>query len=78
MKKFPMPKMYGAVTVGERGQVVIPAKIRKLMQIKTGEKLIVFAKPGGPIGFIPGEQFTHFLEEAGKILAKIKRGEASG
>jgi AbrB family looped-hinge helix DNA binding protein len=74
MEKFPMPKMYGAVTVGERGQVVIPAKIRKLFQIKTGEKLIVFAKPGGPIGFIPAGQFTHFLEHATEMLTKLKKG----
>ena len=72
MHKFPMPKMYGAVTVGERGQVVIPAQVRKLYGIKTGEKLIVFAKPGGPIGFIPAEQFSHFLDQTTKMFSKMK------
>jgi len=72
MHKFPMPKMYGAVTVGERGQVVIPMKIRKLYGIKTGEKLIVFAKPGGPIGFIPAEHFSHFLDQATEEFTKTK------
>jgi len=32
----------GTTTIGEKGQVVIPAEIRKLMRIKTGEKLLVF------------------------------------
>lgn len=73
MKEFSMPKMYGAVTVGGRGQVVIPAQVRKLFRIKTGEKLIVFAKPGGPIGFIPAEHFTHFLEQTSDMLSKIKK-----
>lgn len=73
MEKFPMPKMYGAVTVGERGQVVIPVEIRKLFRIKTNDKLIVFAKPGGPIGFIPAEQLTQFLEHAMEMLTKIKK-----
>ncbi|MBI4708061.1 MAG: AbrB/MazE/SpoVT family DNA-binding domain-containing protein [Candidatus Omnitrophica bacterium] len=73
MKKFPMPKMYGAVTVGERGQVVIPSEIRKQFEIKTGDKLVVFAKPGGPIGLIPAEQFTQFLEHATEMLTKIKQ-----
>lgn len=73
MGKFPMPKMYGAVTVGERGQVVIPVEIRKLFRIKTSDKLIVFAKPGGPIGFIPAEQLTQFLEHATEMLTKIKK-----
>ncbi len=66
-------KVYGAVTVGERGQVVVPAEIRKLYHIKTGDKLFVFAKPGGPIGLIPAEQFTRFLEHAGEMLTKIKK-----
>lgn len=73
MEKFEMPKMYGAVTVGERGQVVIPAQVRKMYNLRTGEKLIVFAKPGGPIGFIPSEHFNHFLEQASKIMSKMKK-----
>jgi AbrB family looped-hinge helix DNA binding protein len=76
MKEFSIPKMYGAVTVGERGQVVIPAKIRKLFGIKTGEKLIVFAKRGGPIGFIPADQFSQFLEQATGMLSKLKKSTA--
>jgi len=72
MRKLCTSKMFGAVTVGERGQVVIPAQIRKLYGIKTGEKLIVFAKPDGPIGFIPEGQFSRFLDEATGMLAKIR------
>jgi len=37
---------YGAVTVGERGQVVIPAEARRDLDIRAGEKLLVFAHPG--------------------------------
>ncbi|MBU2221107.1 MAG: AbrB/MazE/SpoVT family DNA-binding domain-containing protein, partial [Candidatus Omnitrophica bacterium] len=44
MAKFEPPKVYGAVTVGERGQVVIPAQVRKIFKIKSGDKLIVFGK----------------------------------
>jgi AbrB family looped-hinge helix DNA binding protein len=73
MNKFSMPKMFGAVTVGERGQVVVPAEVRKIYGIKTGDKLIVFAKPGGgPIAFMPAEQFNQFLEQATQMLTKIK------
>jgi len=35
-------RFYGAVTVSERGQIVIPADARKDFNIKTGDKLIVF------------------------------------
>jgi AbrB family looped-hinge helix DNA binding protein len=72
MEKFPMPRMYGAVTVGERGQIVIPAQARKLYRIKPGDKLVVFAKCGGPIGLVPAEHFSQFLDKGITMLAKIK------
>jgi len=40
-----IPKFYGAVVVGERGQMVIPAEARRDMDITPGEKLIIL---GGP------------------------------
>lgn len=36
---------YGAVTIGERGQVVIPAEARKQSGLEPGEKLLVFRHP---------------------------------
>ncbi len=36
---------YGAVTIGERGQVVIPAAARKHHNLKPGDKLLVFRHP---------------------------------
>ncbi|MCX5706500.1 MAG: AbrB/MazE/SpoVT family DNA-binding domain-containing protein [Candidatus Omnitrophica bacterium] len=73
MSKFQGPKVYGAVTVGERGQVVIPAQVRKLYSIKTGDKLIVCSKPGAPIGLIPTEQFNQFLAHMTEMMSKIKK-----
>lgn len=73
MSAFMKGKIYGAVTVGERGQVVIPAQIRKSFKVKPGDKLIVFAKPGGMIGLVPAEEFNQFLNEAAKMLAKFKK-----
>jgi AbrB family looped-hinge helix DNA binding protein len=35
----------GAVTVGERGQVVIPAEAREAYGLRAGEKLLVFHTP---------------------------------
>lgn len=39
---------YGSVTVGERGQVVIPADARKTFRIEPGDKLLVFRHPHHP------------------------------
>jgi len=36
---------YGAVTVGERGQVVIPALARTDLGIKPGDKLLIMKHP---------------------------------
>jgi AbrB family looped-hinge helix DNA binding protein len=36
---------FGSVTVGERGQVVIPAEARKRYKIETGDKLLVLSPP---------------------------------
>ena len=44
-KGLPVPPrgkyIFGAVTVGERGQVVIPAKARKIFDIHPGDELLV-------------------------------------
>ena len=76
MQKTHIPEIFGAVTVGERGQVVIPAKIRKAFRVKPGDRLIVFAKEHGPIGFIPAAQFSEFLREASAMMAKMKKSSA--
>lgn len=36
---------HGSVTVGERGQVVIPAGAREKLGISPGDKLLVFSHP---------------------------------
>lgn len=38
-------KCYGSTSMGERGQVVIPAEAREEIGIAPGEKLIVFGNP---------------------------------
>jgi len=73
MSKFPMPKAFGMVTVGERGQVVIPANVRKVYNINPGDKLIVLADKDRPIGLVPVEQFNEFLSHTAEMLAKIKK-----
>lgn len=40
-------KFYGTGTVGEKGQIVIPAKARKNLKIKPGDEFVFFGR--GPI-----------------------------
>ena len=65
MKKPHMPKMYGTVTIGERGQVVIPAEARKAMHIKPGDNVIIISGPGPQkrgFSIFPEDEFSKFLK----------------
>ncbi len=66
-------KSYGSVTVGERGQLVIPAKLRKALNIKPGGQLMVFAKLDKKvISLMPAEDFNKFLEKTAKLISKLE------
>ena len=75
MEKNPIKDIncFGTTTVGERGQVVIPAEIRKKLKIKTGGKFIAFLTPSGAVVFIPANQFGRIISELNKKLAKLKQ-----
>lgn len=70
--KGPHGELHSVVTMGERGQVVIPAEIRKQFKINSGDKLVVLAKPEHMISLMPADEFNRFLTEATKVLSKIK------
>ena len=66
-------KVYGTATVGERGQLVIPAELRKALMIKSGDQLMVFAKLDKKvINLMPEKEFSEFLEKAAKLIAKLE------
>ncbi|MBF0384449.1 MAG: AbrB/MazE/SpoVT family DNA-binding domain-containing protein [Candidatus Omnitrophica bacterium] len=67
-------KAYGAVTVGERGQLVIPAQLRKEFNINPGDQLMVFAKPDKKvISLMHAKDFAKFLEQAARMISKLER-----
>jgi len=59
---------YGAVTVGERGQVVIPMEARKEFGIEPGDKLVVFGSDGKGIAFLKSDKLKDFAEKILKSL----------
>lgn len=44
---------FGSVTVGERGQIVIPKKAREVFKIKPGDQLLMFGDEERGIGILP-------------------------
>ena len=49
--------LFGVVTVGDKGQVVIPSKARKIFDIKAGDQLIVLGQEGEGIAMIKADDF---------------------
>ena len=67
-------EVFGTATVGERGQLVIPAELRKALGIKYGDQLMVFAKLDRKvINLMPSKDFGRLLEHASKVIAKLER-----
>lgn len=55
--------MFGMVSVGEKGQVVIPAKARKVFDIKPGDKLIVLGDVEQGLAMVKADFITAFLNK---------------
>jgi AbrB family looped-hinge helix DNA binding protein len=65
---------YDSVTVGERGQVVIPARARKDLGIKHKDKLIVLRAMGKMgIVLIHTKHMSHLFDKMTKHIGKIKK-----
>jgi AbrB family looped-hinge helix DNA binding protein len=66
---------YGTATIGERGQLVIPADLRKTLKIKSGDRLMIFAKLDRKIiSLMPEKDFSQFLKKAAKVIGKLEKG----
>ena len=55
--------MFGMVKVGDKGQIVIPAKARKLFHIEPGVNLIVLGDEMQGLAIISEEQFLKMVNE---------------
>ncbi len=73
-----MPKFYGSGTVGERGQVVIPAEARRDLAIEPGTKLLVFSGPEKRgLMFVKAEAMTEFIAQATAMLSQVEQALGS-
>ena len=64
-----IPKFYGAVTVGERGQIVIPAEARRELDIPPGTKLLAFGNlEAKALMFVRVEFMAEFLQAAASLM----------
>lgn len=62
--------MFGVVKVGAKGQIVIPAKARKVFQIQEGDNLIVLGDESQGLAIVREKDFMKFLKDVKAIEAK--------
>ena len=61
--------LFGLVTVGDKGQIVIPAKARKIFEISTGDQLVVLGDEGQGLALV---KTSHFLSLA-NMVKKLRK-----
>lgn len=63
---------HGTTTLGEKGQVVIPADARKAMGLKTGDKLLVFSMGKNMVALSKFEQLEAMAEKMSQKLQSLR------
>lgn len=63
----------GITTIGEKGQVVIPADIRDALGFKKGEKLLVFTKSNDMLGLTKVSNVEHFATYLANHLSTLQK-----
>lgn len=57
--------IFGTVTVGEKGQIVIPARARKIFNIQKGDSLMVLGDVNQGLALLNSDFFIQAFEEMG-------------
>ena len=61
--------LFGLVTVGDKGQIVIPAKARKIFEISTGDQVVVLGDEGQGLALVKASSFLSLAN----LVKKLKK-----
>lgn len=53
--------IFGVVTIGDKGQIVIPQKARKIFDLKPGDRLVVLGDDSQGLALIKEEGLLHLM-----------------
>ncbi len=68
-----IPKFYGATTLGERGQIVVPAEARKDLNLSPSTKVMVFGAPMGEgLLIVKADSIAEMLAHANRMLSGVE------
>jgi AbrB family looped-hinge helix DNA binding protein len=54
--------IFGVVKVGDKGQIVIPARARKIFNISQGDEFVVLGDENSGLALIKSEAFLNFVD----------------
>ncbi|MFA4930589.1 MAG: AbrB/MazE/SpoVT family DNA-binding domain-containing protein [Patescibacteria group bacterium] len=67
-------KCFGTTTIGPKGQIVIPSKLRQELKIKTGDQFIVFNNSQlESIVILKAKNISKMLKRITEELAEIEK-----
>ena len=72
MKKSERRRFYGAITVSERGQIVIPADARRDFNIEVGDKLLVLGDLDQGLAIIKASTLMESMPEFFSVLQRAE------
>ena len=64
---------FGTTTIGEKGQVVIPAEARESLSLKKGDKLLVFGKGKDFIALAKLDSLEKFVAHLEERLGTVRK-----
>ena len=73
MDKSQHIKLVGTMTLGPKGQVVIPSDVRESMDVKPGDKLVALYVPHKKaIGFVSESAMQSMIDHMGAHLGDLR------
>jgi AbrB family looped-hinge helix DNA binding protein len=62
--------LFGIVTLGDKGQIVIPAKARKIFNLAPGDRLVVLGDESQGMAIVKADDFLNFANSVRKAMKK--------